>query len=149
MGSDSIGGSNIGDYYREHDTEDYSRAASFATRHIHMPYDYKSYRSDTFSQWKEDAEKAREQNQPIRAMWLRRNNEDTNEFSSCVDYVVPTDDGVLRYASLVIGSDGGHTEIEVLLPAQDGSQEEVVATCEPYSMESLHRAIKLVEVQYS
>jgi hypothetical protein len=149
MNNVGVGGSSIGDFYREHATEDYTRAAGFATRHVHKPSDYESYYSDVLLQWEEDAEDALEQDKPTPTMWVRRNNEDTNEFSSCVDYLVPTDDSFRYYATLVVDSDGGHTEIEVLLHSDDGSGEPVTVSREPYGMESLDRAIKLVEAQYS
>lgn len=122
-----------------------SRAARFEALHVHLPVDYETYRQEMIDQWVEDVEDAEETGDTVRPMWLRRNAANTSEFSGHIDYLMPMRDEAAVFAGIDISSDGGHTEIQVLFPKEDGSGEPVVATTEPYDLDALARAIELVE----
>lgn len=121
------------------------RARSFAALHIQPPADYSSYQREVAVQWRDEVEAALAAGQPTKPMWLRRNGEGSNELQACVDYIVPAADGEHYLGAINISSDGGHSEVQVLLPGEKSTDPPVVASCEPYDIESLGRAIELVE----
>lgn len=126
-----------------------SRAARFEQLHIYPPVDYDTYCDEMITQWQEGVEESIENNEPIKAMWLRRNGESYTEFAAHVDYVLPDTEYPRYFASIDVENDGGRAEIQVWLPNEDGSGEPIVASAEPYDMDSLERAISLVESHFA
>lgn len=120
-------------------------AKRFAELHIHAPVDYDMYIEEMLEQWRENAEDAAEGQRPIRPMWLRRNGDDYNEFAAHIDYLMPMTDGAVYVAAIDISSDGGPPEVQVWLPSENSSGEPVIATEEPYCLDSLARAIEFAE----
>lgn len=125
------------------------RAQRFEALHIHTPVDYDTYVDEMLEQWREDAEDAAEGERSIRPMWLRRNGDDYTQFAAHIDYLMPMRDEAVYLAAIDVSSDGGRTEVEVWLPKDDGSGEPVIASREPYSLETLARAIEFAESSVS
>ena len=122
-----------------------SRASSFTRTHVSAPNDYETYRFGLLEQWRADTADAVARGDSTKPMWLRRNGETSAEFAAHIDYVVPLDGKVSYLAAIDIDGGGGNTEIQVWLPKEDGSGEPIVATCEPYNLETLDQAIALIE----
>lgn len=118
-----------------------SRAQRFAELHVHIPTDYETYCRETVEQWRKDLETAQETGEQIRPMWLRRNGDSGSEFSAHIDYLIPTERGIRHLAAI----DVADNDVQAWLPKEEGSKDLMIATSEPYDLESLGRAIELVE----
>lgn len=125
------------------------RAQEFYNTHIIAPENYESYAIAELAKWFQTSKQSLMGEEQPKLMWLRRNGENYTEFAAHIDYILPASEKIVSYAQIDISSDGGRSEIQVWLPAEDGSGVPEVATSEAYTLSALDRAIDFVETQAS
>jgi hypothetical protein len=124
---------------------DLSRAEEFQALHVHLRTDHETYSVEMLEQWKENAEKATKEGKSIRPFWLRRTDEMGSEFGAVIDYILPTHEGFMYLAAIDIDGSGGQTDISVIMPSEDGSNEPIPMSNEAYTLPALQRAIEYIE----
>ncbi len=123
---------------------DVSRATEFQSRHVYTARDFDSYQDDMIQEWKEQAKASLEGGKIIRPLWMRRNEGGGTYFGACIDYWIPVHGEQRLFAYIDIHSESGPLEIAVYFPDEETS-EPIRATEEAYNLQSLQRAIDLVE----
>lgn len=131
--------------------EDFYEAQSFLDFHAHKrtPEEHSEYQRILVERWIERGWEAESGHTIIRPMWLSRYEGNDAPSGVVFDYLTPTcDDDFDVYATITIYNDGDSTQIELVMPKEDGSGEPYVIFQKQYSLYALDLALQIAESCY-